>query len=357
MKAFMSLLVRLKVYVMIIVMAGLLVLLIGCSGQNETDRALPPVAVRVTKPEIRDMTAHVSYMGIVHTTNEFTAIARVQGTVITLPFAEGQSIKNGDVLLSLSTPDIEATVDRLRAEFNYWDERYASDIKLATKGAVPQEQVAVSKKAFKSSKAGLREAESKLEKAIERASFDGIVLKHYVDPGQTVMPGMPLLQVGNNELEILAEVVQEDVRSNIRPGTIVTVHGDNGRLYESQVSEVAPVSNNRSRTFTVKVSLPPSLRDQFRVGEAVVIDFVLESSERTISVPITAVLNKDSDPYIFLIHENHAAKTPVSVGIQQSESFAVQFDWNGSDLVVISNVTGLTDGDPVYQVFVERQLP
>lgn len=357
MKASLSLLVRLTFYVIIIVMVGLLVSLTGCSGQSDTGRALPPVAVRVTQPEIRDMTAHVSYTGIVHATNEFTVIARVQGTVAVLPFAEGQPINNGDVLLSLSTPDIEATVDRLRAEFNYWNERYAADIKLATKGAVPQEQVAASKKAFESSKAGLREAESKLEKATELASFDGVVLKYFVNPGQAVMPGMPLLQVGNDELEILAEVVQEDVRSSIIPGTIVVVHDGSGRKYESKVSEIAPVSSNRSRTFTVKVSLPPSLHDQFRVGEAVVIDFVLESSERTLSVPITAVLNRDSDPYIFLIRKNHAVKTPVSVGIQQSENLAVQFDWNGSDLVAISNVAGLTDGDLVYQVYVEGQLP
>ncbi|RKX29065.1 MAG: hypothetical protein DRP47_02655 [Candidatus Zixiibacteriota bacterium] len=357
MKTLLSSLVRPTFNMIVIIMVGLLVSLAGCSGQSDTDQTLSPVAVRVTKPEIRDMTAHVTYTGTVHSSNEFTAIAQVQGTVTALPFAEGQPINNGDVLLTLSTPDIEATVDRLRAEFNYWNERYASDIKLAIKGAVPQEQVAVSKKAFESSKASLREAESKFEKAAERASFDGVVLKHFVDLGQTVMPGMPLLQIGNDELEILAEVVQEDVRSNIRPGTIVIVHDGNGRLYESQVSEVAPVSSNRSRTFTVKVSLPASLHDRFRVGEAVVIDFVLESSERTLTVPITAVSNRDSDPYIFLIRENHAVKTPVLVGIQQSESFAVQFDWNGSDLVAISNVASLTDGDLVYQVYVEGQLP
>jgi len=357
MKALLSSSARPTFNMILIIMFGLLISLTGCSDKSDTGQALSPVAVRVTRPEMRDMTAHVTYTGTVHSSNEFIAIAQVQGTVAALPFAEGQSIKHGDVLLSLSTPDIEATVDRLRAEFNYWNERYASDIKLAAKGAVPQEQMAVSRKAFESSKAGLREAESKLEKATELASFDGVVLKHYVDLGQTVMPGMPLLQVGNNELEILAEVVQEDVRSNIRPGTIVVIHDGNGKLYESQVLEVAPVSGNRSRTFTVKVSLPSSLHGRFRVGEAIVIDFVLESSERTLSVPITAVLNKDNDPHIFLIRENHAVKTLVLVGIQQSESFAVQFDWNGSDLVAISNVASLTDGDLVYQVYVEGQLP
>ncbi len=340
---------------LITVVAGSLVSMTGCSGQDDTGRTLPPVAVRVTRPEIRDMTAHISYTGIVHATDEFTAIARVQGIVVALPFAEGQPINNGDVLLSLSTPELEATVDRLRAEFDYWNERYAADIKLAAKGAVPQEQVATSKKAFESAKAGLRGAESQLEKATELASFDGVVLKHFVDPGQTVMPGMPLLQIGNDELEIQAEVVQEDIQSGIKRGTPVIVHDGNGEEHQSQVSAVAPVSNNRSRTFTVKVSLPRSLHDRFRVGEAVVIDFVRESSERTLSVPTTAVLNRDSAPYIFLIRENHAVKTPVSVGIQQSENLAVQFDWNDSDFVAISNVAGLTDGDLVYPVYIERQ--
>ena len=53
MKTLLSSLVRPTFNMIVIIMVGLLVSLAGCSGQSDTDQTLSPVAVRVTKPEIR----------------------------------------------------------------------------------------------------------------------------------------------------------------------------------------------------------------------------------------------------------------------------------------------------------------
>ncbi|HDS01517.1 MAG TPA: efflux RND transporter periplasmic adaptor subunit [candidate division Zixibacteria bacterium] len=338
----------------IVLMMFSLAFLTGCSGESESPKADAPVAVRVTSPQVRDMTDHVTYTGIVRARQEYTVIARVQGTVGSLPIAEGKAIHTGDTLVALSTPELEAVVARLEAEFEYWDERLAEDKRLEAKGAISREQVDASKRAFASSKAALQEAESQLAKATELASFDGYMLKHFVDPGQTVMPGQPLLQIGSDELEIQAEVVQEDIGPSIKPGTVAVVHDSEGAQHRTRVAQVASMTSKKSRTFTVTVSLAPSFGEQYRVGEAVVVDFIVKSSEQVLSVPVTALLNTGTDPAIYLIIDNRAVRTPVSVGIQQSEYVAVQFDWNGSDPVAISNIAGLSDGDPVYPVYVER---
>lgn len=347
--------IRVIAYVTIILIVGLLASLSGCSRESTTTKTEIPVAVRVTRPEVRDMSEYVSYTGIVHASDEYQVIARVQGTVASLPMAEGRSIHTNDTLIVLSTPELEAVVARLKAEFSYWDERFAEDKRLESKGAISREQVDASKRAYSSSKAALQEAESQLAKATERAFFDGYMLKHFVDPGQAVIPGQPLVQIGSKVLEAHAEVVQENIGQSITPGSFAVVHDSRGKQYRSQVLDVASVTTGRSRTFTVTVSLPPSANNLYRVGEALVVDFIIESSNQTLSIPTSAVLNRKTEPTIYLVKENRAIKTSVRIGIQQSEYIAVDFDWNGNDNVVISNVASLSDGDLVYPVLVERR--
>lgn len=345
---------RIVVYVSIISIVTSLALLNGCSESKRTTEIKAPIAVRVTRPVVRDMSEHVSYTGIVHAAEEVTVIASVQGTVVSLPLAEGNSVHLDDTLVVLSTPELEAVVTRLSADFSYWDEHFAADQRLALKGAVSQEQVDASRKAYASSKAALNEAESRLEKATEKAFFDGYILKHYVDIGQTVMPGQPLVRIGSKELEVHAEVVQENIGQNIKPGSIAIVHNNKAMQYQSKVLDVASATTGKSRTFTVTVSLPTTGSQPCRVGEAVVVDFITEISNQTLSIPTAAVLNRDTQPMIYLAVDNRAVQTPIKVGIQQSEYIAAEFEWNGHDNIVISNVTSLADGDLLYPVYVER---
>jgi len=348
-------LARAIAYIFIIIIVALLASLAGCSGDNKAGNKTAPIAVRVTHPEIRDISEHVTYAGFIHAADEFTVVARIQGTVASINFAEGQPINANDTLISLSAPGLEAVVTRLEADFNYWDQRFAEDKRLEAKGAISREQMDVSKKANAGSKAALREAEYQLSKATELAYFDGYVLKHFVDPGQSVMPGQPLLQIGSKKIEVHAEVVQEDIGQDIKPGLTVLVRDYDGNQYKSQVRDVASVTTGKSRTYTVTVSLPSTLSNAYRVGEAVVVDFIAQNSEQALSVPISALVNRDSRPAIYLVKDSLAILTPVKIGIQQLNIVSVEFDWNKKDYVVVSNVASLVDSTLVYPVIVKGQ--
>lgn len=356
-KSIMTGVARAIAYVIIVVIVGLLASLTSCSGSNESGDKAAPIAVRVTYPVIRDISEHVTYAGVVHAADEFNIVARIQGTVASLHFAEGQSIGTNDTLISLFAPELEAVVTRLEADFNYWDQRFAEDKRLEASGAISREQVDASKRAQASSKAALREAQAQLSKTIELAYFNGYVLKHFVDPGQSVMPGQPLLQIGSKDLEIHAEVVQENIGKDIKTGSIAMVRDYSGNQFRSEVQDVASVTTGRSRTYTVTVALSSSQTSEYRIGESVTVDFIAQSSEQTLSVPISALVNRDSKPAIYVVKDSLAIFTPVKVGMQQLDFVSVEFDWNKQDYVVVSNVASLVDSTQVYPVFVKgREL-
>lgn len=341
---------RLKTYILSIAVISIFYIATGCSTQDSAVEEILPVAVRVHSPQLRDMSEHLTYIGSVHATNEIPVIAQVQGTVSSLPFDEGMSIKKGDLLIKLSVPDLEANVNKLKAEYNYWDQHLKEDLSLLDKNAISQEQVDISRKTFETSQASLKEVKARLRKAKEVAAFDGTILKQFVKPGQHVMPGQSLLQIGNKMLEIHVEIVQEDINKGIQVGSSVYIITNKGNKIASVISSIASAPTGSGRTFTTKLQVPSQFLNEIRIGEALTINFILNQKKQILAVPETALFSKNNEQFIYLIKDNKAIVTSVKIGIRQSGWISTEFNWNGSDLVAISNITNLSDSTIVYAV-------
>ncbi len=328
----------------------------GCRSDSPPPEKKHPVAVRIIKPMITDLNDRLSYLGTIHSQKEVKIIARVQGTVTELPFREGQQVSQGEKIAQIEAPELQAVVDRLQVEKEYWCRRYESDRRLVAAKALPEEQMETSKRACLSARAALSEAKSRLAKSLERSPFSGEVLKWFVEPGQSVMPGQPLLLLGDDNIEIQVEVLEEDLRRGLTVGTPVIVHHPDGTELETRIKEIAPQSFGLSRAFLVKIEVPPSYGKVWRKGESVKLDFILKSVHAAVAVPIDAIADRAENPHIFLIREERAILQKVKLGIQQGNLVQVDFPYNGQDFVAITNLERLKDGEPVYTVFAGEEL-
>ncbi|MBN1541258.1 HlyD family efflux transporter periplasmic adaptor subunit, partial [candidate division KSB1 bacterium] len=275
-------------------------------------------------------------------------------TVRELPVAEGGRIQAGDLLLRLDAPDLQAVVDRLRVERDYWEQRSAADRRLAEQNALPAEQAETSLRAFGSADAAYREALSRLEKAEDHSPVTGRVLKWLVEPGQHVMPGQPLLLIGDNAAEIRVEVIETDLQRGIREKTRVDYLDNQGVQRHAVVREVAVQAQGAARTFTLRIDpLEADMRD-VRLGSAVAIDFILRQAQNILVVPVAAIADENR---LFVIRDGQAREQRVRTGIEADERIEVDFDWNGQDEVAVSNLSALRDGVPVYAVPIGEVQP
>lgn len=334
-----------------------LLLIAGCGGSSNNQSTVPPIAIRVTKPIIADMENRLSYLGTVHSRQEVRVIAQVQGTVVSLPFKEGVKVKEGDLVAQIDAPDLRAAVERLRAEKEYWCRRYEADQRLVKAEALPEEQMESSKRACRSAKAALAEAESRLAKTVEKSAMDAEILSWFVEPGQSVMPGQPILLLGNNQLEIQAEVVEEDLRLGVKVGIAAEVSNGLDHSFRTEVVEVSPVASGRARTFTVRLAVPDSKAEHLRKGASIRVVFLLKESQQVVTVPLNAIADQDKDPHLFIIRDQKAFRQQVELGIEKDGWIEASFPWNGQDFVAVSNLGSLNDSTPVFTVLVEEGRP
>lgn len=333
----------------LLVLTAIAVLLTYCSGQQEADKKAP-VAVRAFKPQQLNLAERLSYLGTIHARREVTVIAQVQGTVQSLPLAEGAEISKGGILARLYAPELEAAVQRLQADRDYWNKRYETDKRLLEQKAIPSEQLEASRRASSAARAAYEEAASRLKKTIEKSAFNGFVLKWFVEPGQHVMPGQPLLLIGDARYEIRVNVIEEDVRRGLRTGSAAEIRLTDGTRRVGRIAEIAPMAEVYSRTVTVKIHWFEEEALFIRYGAATAVDFILKEQKRALAVPVGAVATDDGGSHLYLIRDKRAYKQPVQTGIEENGWVAVEFDWNGSDLVAATNLNSLSDSVRVFSV-------
>ncbi|MFA7566834.1 MAG: efflux RND transporter periplasmic adaptor subunit [Alkalispirochaeta sp.] len=349
------------------VAVALTVVLTGCSGTTDNvegaaGNSVQPVAVRVEQPRNMTLERRIPYVGTVFARQEVPIIARVQGTLVELPVREGEAFTAGTVLARLDSPEMEAAVNRLKADVDYWTGRLETDRRLVDQGALAPEQADSSLRAFRTASAGLDEARAQLAKTVVTAPFNGTVLDWPAEIGQPIMPGQPLILIGDAAREIKVDVIEEDLARGIAVGTPVDLQLSPGATVTSRVAAVSPASTGRSRTFTVTIPVPKTESgsdsgsesvELARKGASIRTEFIIERQVSTVAVPTRAVADRDGSPHLFVISDGRAARRDVVLGISQGGWIAADFGWNGTDPVAVTNVSGLSDGAAVYAVAAE----
>jgi RND family efflux transporter MFP subunit len=115
--------------------------------------------------------------------------------------------------------------------------------------------------AVSQARAGESSAKVMLGYATIVAPFAGVVTARYVDPGDSASPGVPVIAVEDHSLYRLEASVAARYEERITEGTAVGLElGDDKRRGEGHVALVTPASDPSTRSFTVKVNIPESMK-------------------------------------------------------------------------------------------------
>jgi multidrug efflux pump subunit AcrA (membrane-fusion protein) len=104
----------------------------------------------------------------------------------------------------------------------------------------------------------MRQIEASVRDTLSVAPFDGVIVKKFVEVGDTVQPGQPLLQFADmRRLQIRVDVPAR-LMPGVKRGMQVTSHLDVGnRQVQAWVARIWPVADAQRHTVTVEFDLAP----------------------------------------------------------------------------------------------------
>jgi RND family efflux transporter MFP subunit len=341
-----------------------LVFLLVLPSCREEEKAAATVIrpVRTVTVELREGGEAVSLTGEIQPRYQADLGFRVNGKILERPVDVGTQVKKDDLLARLDPQQYRQDLEVAKSEIAVAEAEVARSQnqeyrqrELLKNGYTTQVQYDQALKTFKTAQAQLDAARARQIQASEnlgytelKADYDGVITAIGADPGQVVSAGQMVVRLAQpGEREAVFNIAEGAFKKRPTDPT-VTVHLVNNPEIETtgKVRYVSPQADPATRTYTVRISLPDA-PPQMRLGANVVGTVTLDQGQ-TVSIPGSALFQKDGKPAVWLVQKDKTVQLkPITVQRYQGDSVVVGDGLAQGDVVVTAGVQKLLPGQKV----------
>lgn len=240
-------------------LAAFAALSLPLTPRADTRVELPPARVRIVETGPAGAGRWVA--ANVRAVRRARIATRLSATVKAVHVQEGARVREGQVLVSLSDPDVRAAVDAAEiglASATAHERRIAA---LARERAATPSELEGAQAQRAQAQAAVAAARASLAHSELRAPFAGVVQARRVEPGDLVGPGQPLLELEGDALEIEASL-SEDEAGGLAVGNTLRFRADHldGTARITALTPGGDALSHRRGLIARVVSAPDGLR-------------------------------------------------------------------------------------------------
>lgn len=324
-------------------------LLAGCGQHGEEtaspEASAPPVAVQLATVSVQPLWDEEEVVGNVEAAQHAVLSAKVTGVIDAVNVAPGAKVTRSQVLATIDAREIKARLDSAVAAQDQAQKDFARIERLLQSGSSTRQEFDAATTRLRTADAALVEARTMLQYTAITAPFDGVVTRKLVEVGDLATPGKPLLEMENSSLLRFECEIPEALIDRVAMGAELPVTVDAaGAALSGKVSEIAPSASAGSRTFLVKLDLPPA--DKLRAGQFGRVRVPVRERPAVL-VAESAVVRRGQIESVFVVGDGVARLRLVKTGRKMDGKVEVLGGLSGGETVVVSEAQLLQDGAAV----------
>lgn len=335
-----------------------LVFLAGCGGPpgrrgggepeaaeaEEAPLAVEAVAV-VSEPLLRE----VRGSGVVRGSREATLVSETEGVLEFVNLRLGEFVEEGTPLAGLDDTIEQLNYEQARQELQRANIELNAVERRAEAGSASEAELSRIRSAASGARSRVEQTRELLENRTLRAPISGYVASRAesLTEGNYLRRGLEVARIVDlSRLEVEISVGEREVRF-LEAGSPVTVYIPScelGRM-EATVEAVAAGSDPGTGSFPVVVSWENECDD---IRSGVSANLVIEPTNQRdrLVIPASAVL-EDGGDHVFVAEDGRATRRDVILEERLGNRAAIAEGLAPGELVILSGLTVLADGDPV----------
>jgi RND family efflux transporter MFP subunit len=313
--------------ILLLAVAAIAVAYSGISGRSRDDeklrqwteqQAIPPVAV--VEPKLGGEARELVLPGNVDAFYTASIHSQVMGYVQEWRKDIGATVKQGDVLAVVDTPELDERIAVAQSELAKANANLALAKVTAARwdslrhtAAVSQQEADEKDSDARAQAAQVDAAQSnvdrlKAQKAFSNivAPFDGVVTARNVDVGSLVradgVDTPPLFTVADVHQMRIYVPVPETYAGDLKDGTKATLEVPEypGRTFEATVTTTSRAIDTKSRTLLVEL-LADNKDGLLHPGAFTRVHFKIPPDPNTVTIPASAILYRDTEPRVAMV--------------------------------------------------------
>jgi membrane fusion protein (multidrug efflux system) len=271
--------------------------------------------------------------------------ADIAGRVDWIGPREGHRVKKDQLLAKIDVSALKAALDRAEAAFKLAEELYQRRQKLFERKIITQEDLDRSLTESILAQGNLRQARIEYQRGFTQAPISGFVNYLFVDEGEFVDKGKPLVDlVDVEQIKINVDVPELDVRfikagQNVR----VTVDAFPDSEWEGTVDFVAFKADPATKTFQVRVIILNS-DHRVRPGMVARVAFLRRVIPDALTAPLFAIVEKAGERVVFVEKDGLAQARTVSIGVIEGARIQITNGLKPGDRLIVAGQTFVEEG-------------
>jgi RND family efflux transporter MFP subunit len=324
----------------------------GKSATNAIPKASEPIPVKVLQLQKTTNNSVITASGQL-TAEDETLLAFKTGGVVNKVFVkEGDQVRTGQLLASLDLTEINSTVAQAQHNVEKVQRDFQRVSNLYKDSVATLEQLQNVETALSVAKEQLQAATFNKSFSTIHAPANGYVLRKFVNAGQVVGVGDPILLTNSASQGawILKVGVSDKEWSSVRIGDRATVKLDafNEKTFNSAVIRKSETADPQTGAFTIELQLR---NDGVRLATGMFGAATIQSAEKhsSWSVPYEAVLDANgNDAYVFVTSDNKTAtKQPVKIESFNGTSMLISSGLENAEALIVSGSAYLSHNSPI----------
>lgn len=282
------------------------------------------------------------------------------GLITALTVSVGDTVKQGQVIGQLSSPDLVALQSsylQSETQARLHEQALKRDQELFKDGIIAQRRMQETQSAYETSQALLHERQQTLKLAgMSEAQVQQLAHQRRLQNGMTILApisgqimeqqqpvgarvdlAMPIFTISNPKPLWLMIQVPIAQAQQLRPGTSVRLPK---QQLSAEVDTVLRQLNKNNQTTQVRASINQGA-EQLSVGQMVDVALEQATANGSFTVPRSAVARQGEQAVIFVQQAKGVAVTPVQIVLEQDQQLTIRASLQGHEIIAVQGVAAL----------------
>lgn len=271
----------------------------------------------------------------------------VTETVTQLSFNDGDFVKQGTLLASLSDSEEQAMLASAKASLAEEEREISRLKKLVEDGAAPEARLAERKTLADIARQKIFEAEARMKDRQILAPFDGWLGLRRISVGALVTPGAIIASLDKIDVVKIDFAVPETYFGNVKAGTKISAHAVAAAdiTFEGKVAHMDSRIDPVTRSVAARAEVPnPELA--LKPGMLVMVSVQVEP-KFSLSIPERALVPVGAKAFVFAVEGDKAKRHEVRTGRRKPGYVEILGGLSEGQVIIADGLVGLQDGNAV----------
>ncbi|MBW1723207.1 MAG: efflux RND transporter periplasmic adaptor subunit, partial [Deltaproteobacteria bacterium] len=301
------------------------------------------------RPSTRNRLIHL--VGILEANREAKVGFKIGGKIKALLFDEGARVERGAPMGRLERAELLARRRKALEQRNKAKRDLDRMERLYRQKSVPKAALQDARSALITIEAEVDIVEDLLKNTVVHAPFSGLVTRKLAEVGEVVPAGGPIAILAETDPILLKAAVSDTLIPRIHKGQSARIRAGcaPGTLFKGRVLRLEPLADPLSRTLRVVIRLD-NPGGKLRPGLVARVEIPEGVKAPALWVPLDALFDLGSAPYLFVVKNGKALKRLVRTGDITGPEVEILEGLSPGDQVVIAGGEYLSDGQKVLLV-------